>query len=136
MEFTYLPKTLKQLKVNYSSRRVRDKDGFRSFENFRIWYDKAPKVCYYCGLTEEESQEIVSTGLLTSNRFPLNGKPSQGRGRGMWLEVDLYSEENAVLCCYFCNNDKSDIFNDIEYKKFFQNRVVYLRNLLKEKTSK
>jgi hypothetical protein len=72
----------------------------------------------------------------------LDGKTSQGRGRGMWLEVDRkdpkgkYSSGNAVLCCYFCNNDKSDVFYGDEYIEFFQNRVGYLRNLLKEKTLK
>jgi len=136
MNFEYVPKNEKQLKSNYNSRLKNDADGFSSFENFKNWYDNEPKECFYCGLTEIESQQIVMTGLLTSNRFPTNGKVGQGRSRGMWLEVDRknpkgkYSTSNSVLCCYFCNNDKSDVFNGEQYKGFFQNRLAFLKDLL------
>jgi hypothetical protein len=94
------------------------------------------KVCYYCGLKEEECQEIVTIGILKSKRFPQNGVISKEKFRGYWLEVDRknpndnYSTNNCVLCCYFCNNDKSDVFNGNEYIEFQNNRVEYLRKLL------
>lgn len=37
---------------------------------------------------------------------------------------------NCELTCFFLNNDKSDVFDRWKYKKFFQNRVVFLRSLL------
>jgi len=140
MNFEYLPKSELQLRSNYSSRIKKEANGFLSFEDFKNWYDSQDKTCHYCGLTERECQEIVVKGLLTSNRFPKNGKTGQGTSRGMWLEVDrkepkgTYSNNNSVLCCYFCNNDKSDVFPAKEYKAFFQNRVEYLRGLLMTKT--
>ena len=73
--------------------------------------------------------------ILKSNRFPLNGKFKQGRARGVWLEIDRkepkgkYSKNNCVLSCYFCNNDKSDVFNEKEYNNFIKDRVGYLRKL-------
>lgn len=78
------------------------------------------------------------TSILKSNRFPENGKIGQRKSRGVWLEVDRlepkgqYSRENAVLCCYFCNNDKSDVFSGQEYLKFRENRIEYLRDKLKK----
>lgn len=111
---------------------------FLHFDDFKLWYDGQEKVCNYCGLTEEESQIIVTT-ILTSKRFPQNGKPGRGTARGMHLEVDRknpnekYSITNCTLSCYFCNNDKSDVFAELEYKAFFQDRANYLRKLIQIK---
>lgn len=138
--FQYKPKSIEQLKANYSSKLGKGLNAFQSFEDFHNWYKNEKKVCHYCGLTEQQSQEIVVTGLLKSNRFPQNGKTGQGQARGMWLEVDRkkpkdpYSESNCVLACYFCNNDKSDVFDGESYKLFFQNRREYLIQLLKKST--
>ena len=137
-EFNYVEKPKEKLKSNFNERKRKGLNGFNDFEDFQSWFVSQDKNCYYCGVKEHEVQQIVVQGLLTSNRFPLNGKIMQGRSRGMWLEVDRihpkekYSRENAVLCCYFCNNDKSDVFHGLEYKKFFQDRAGYLRELIKK----
>lgn len=138
----YEPKTETQLK-NWYDKKVRDKkNGFDSFQDFLDWYKKqenkeGEKCCYYCGLTEEESQRIVMEGKLESNRFPKDGKIEKGKNRGVWLEIDRdkpkgdYSKDNCVLACYFCNNDKSDVFKSAkEYIKFKKNRLEYLKKLL------
>ena len=138
MNFKYEQKPLAKLKADYSRRKKNGKDGFGSFESFNDWYKTLNKVCHYCGLTEAESQEIVMNSLLESNRFPQNGKSGRGKGRGRWLEVDRikpkenYSAENCVLACYFCNNDKSDVFEGNEYNKFQSNRVEYLKGLIEK----
>ena len=140
-DFVYQPKSKGQLK-NWYNQKVKDnKTDFLDFEDFYQWYSKQEKKCHYCGLKELESQKIVMLGSLKSNRFPLNGKVTQGRARGVWLEIDRknpkgkYSRSNCVLSCYYCNNDKSDVFNEIEYKKFRKDRAGYLRNLSKKKDS-
>ena len=136
MQFEYRPKPIESLKSNYSERRRQKLNGFNDFSDFLNWYQSQEKECYYCGLTEQESQEIVTTGLLRSNRFPQNGLNGRGTSRGVWLEIDrldpkgLYSRQNSVLCCYFCNNDKSDVFYGANYREFFQNRTSYLRKIL------
>ena len=136
LEFSYVEKPKEKLKANFYLRNNKDLNGFSDFEDFHSWFVSQDKKCYYCGIEEYEVQQIVVQGLLTSNRFPLNGENKRGRSRGMWLEIDRinprekYSRENAVLCCYFCNNDKSDVFHGLEYKKFFQNRAGYLRELI------
>lgn len=136
-EFNYVEKPIEKLKSNFNERKRKNLNGFIDFEDFYNWFAGQTKTCFYCGIEEYIVQRIVTTSLLTSNRFPLNGMLKQGRSRGMWLEVDRlnpkvdYSRENCVLSCYFCNNDKSDVFNGIEYKKFFENRSQYLRDLLK-----
>ena len=87
-DFIYRQKTPEQLKANYNSRIKKDLNAFTSFEDFLTWYYNEEKICHYCGLSETQSQKIVVTGLLTSNRFPQNGLTGQGQARGMWLEVD------------------------------------------------
>ena len=136
--YNYVEKPVNKLKSNFNERKTKGLNGFDSFEHFLDWYNNQSKDCFYCGIKESEVQEIAVIGKLTSNRFPQNGLLKRGQSRGMWLEVDRihpkenYSRENAVLCCYFCNNDKSDVFHGIEYKKFFQNRAEYLRELIRK----
>lgn len=133
-KWTYKLKTEKQIKSMFHTKKPM---GFQNLKMFREWYINHPKVCHYCSLTEEESQEIVHRGLLTSKRFPLGGQTRRGVFRGYWLEIDRknpngeYSEENCVLSCGFCNNDKSDVFSDIQYQEFREDRVGFLRRLLK-----
>jgi hypothetical protein len=139
-EFEYRKKTDKQLRNWFSNKKssIPNEMGFKDFGEFKDWYDRQKKVCSYCGLTEEESQEIVHKGLLTSNRFPLEGKTSQGVNRGYGLEVDRknpkgkYSNENCELSCYFCNNDKSDVFNEEQYREFIKDRTGFMKKLLKK----
>ncbi len=138
MNFEYKPKSIEQLRQTYNRRVRQVVNGFDSFIDFHDWYQHQKLVCHYCGLTEVESQKIAMIGILTSKRFPQNGVVGQGTNRGVWLEVDRqtpnesYSRDNCVLCCYFCNNDKSDVFSGNEYMNFYQNRVEYLRRLLNE----
>jgi len=137
MNYRYQPKPIKKLKADFSRRKQKALNSFKDYEDFEDWYNSRAKKCYYCGLKEEESQEIIYKGLLTSSRFPLGGKFARGRSRGMWLEVDRlepkqdYSRKNCVLSCYFCNNDKSDVFHGEEYLNFMNDRIGYLRDLLR-----
>ena len=138
MEYKYKPKPGDKLKADFSRRLRNDLSDFVNFEEFKNWYSSKEKKCHFCELKEEECQEIVVTGILKSNRFPKNGKLGRGKSRGMWLEIDRlkpkdnYSLNNCVLCCYFCNNDKSDIFHGNDYREFQNDRIGYLRHLLKE----
>ena len=137
MSFQYKPKSINQLKESYNRRKREGLNGFESFDDFFNWYNSKDLICHYCGLKEVESQELSIKGILTSNRFPKNGIIGQGKSRAVWLEVDRinpngsYSRQNSVLCCYFCNNDKSDVFSGEMYSQFFENRVEFLRKLLK-----
>ena len=137
--FKYEPKPIEKLKNNFSKRNLDKKNSFDDFEDFLDWYNIQEKKCFYCGIEESEVQEIVMTGILKSSRFPKDGKIGRGQSRGVWLEVDRlepkenYSRNNCVLACYFCNNDKSDVFHGNEYNAFKSDRAGYLRKLLKKK---
>jgi len=131
----YSPKAVKQLRNWYSSKVRKHKIGFLSFEELLQWYQR-PKVCYYCGVREETVQQLIHEGVLTSSRFPVGGKMKRGKCRGYYLEIErkdsnsLYTPENCELSCYFCNNDKSDIFTAPQYICFLQDRAKYITSLL------
>lgn len=135
MSSKYISKTDQQLK-NWLYSKKREGRSQLDFKIFKNWYDDLTKVCNYCGLSEIQSQLIVKNGLLKSKRFPQDGLHGRGTSRGMWLEIDrydpngLYEVDNMVLCCYFCNNDKSDVFHGDDYRKFMKDRIGFLKRFL------
>lgn len=135
-DYKHLDKTEKQLSSWYNEKFREGKIGNMDFETFQNWYGTNATSCHYCGLTALETQKIVRSGKLTSKRFPQNGKHGRGTSRGMWLEVDRYDPNgkyeigNIVPSCYFCNNDKSDVFHGDHYKKFMKDRIGFLKQLL------
>jgi hypothetical protein len=133
----------KKLQNWYYNKRSKTNKGavnitFDSFGGFYNWFaEENKKGCYYCGLKEEEQIKLIELNLVKSKRFF-----NQNGTRGNRLEIDRknpdgdYSKENCVLSCYFCNNDKSDIFDENQYKKFSslgKERVRFLRELISKK---
>jgi len=125
MSYIYKAKTIESLRRTYYNKKAQI--DFKTFQDFKKWYDLQRKACHYCGVKEAVLQQLVTLEKLTSKRFPK---------RGRWLEIDRmkpnenYSADNCVLACYFCNNDKSDVFDEKQYFEFFQNRAAYLKGLL------
>jgi hypothetical protein len=76
-------------------------------------------VCFYCGINEE-----ILSELYNDQKYTCKTK----RNRGAWFELDrrdsskennIYSKENMVLCCYFCNNHKSDVISSYDMRRYF-----------------
>lgn len=87
MSFKFKPKPTDKLKADFARRKQKGLSAFVDFQEFLNWYNTLEKVCH-CGLKEDESQRLVISGILKSNRFPQNGVLGQGQSRGMWLEID------------------------------------------------
>ena len=76
-------------------------------------------ICYYCGISEQILRE-----LYNDQKYTCKTK----RNRGAWFELDrsdssfennIYSKDNMVLCCYFCNNHKSDVVSSNDMRHYF-----------------
>ena len=76
-------------------------------------------VCFYCGINEQ-----ILSELYNDQNYTCKTK----RNRGKWFELDrkdattgknIYSKENMVLCCYFCNNHKSDVISSKDMRFYF-----------------
>ena len=70
-------------------------------------------VCSYCGISEDEIEDLGKEGSLYNKR---------SETRGYTLEIDRkeangeYTEENCCMCCYWCNNAKTDEFGVKEFE--------------------
>ncbi len=84
------------------------------FEDFYNWYSPFERKCGYCGITEEEISSLLDRKKVFTKRIGT---------RGRTLEFDRkvpnlgYEIDNVVLCCYWCNNAKTDEFSYEEFKQ-------------------
>jgi len=89
-------------------------------------------ICYYCGISEQTLKELYNEGEICKTK----------RNRGAWFELDrkdskgennVYSKDNMVLCCYFCNNHKSDVISALEMRGYFgESMYNYLLHKVKQ----
>lgn len=68
--------------------------------------------CFYCGITIENINNLIDNKKIFKKHDL----------RGFTMEIDRkepnkeYTKDNIVLCCYWCNNAKTDEFNADEFK--------------------
>lgn len=129
--YNEMPEILKEM------RRIRqlynNKKGnafeFLDFNDFYKWYiiqyEKQNGCCYYCKTEESVLTELFEKKYTSIKRT----------NRGKRLEVERrdsgsnkYNKDNCVLACYFCNNDKSDIFSEAEYFEYLKDRKSFFIN--------
>ena len=84
-----------------------------NFWTFYDWYISQKRKCHYCNITEKEIKILLDKGRLHT-------KTIMTRGRSLELERKKPEEsydniENLTLCCYWCNNAKTDTFTYEEF---------------------
>lgn len=98
------------------------KKNFKLSE-FREWFNKQKKVCFYCDITPDEylSKKIYKKYNATKNinRFTIDRKNSSIN----------YIINNIVLCCPLCNYVKSYFFSAEEFKEISQKYIKPLYNI-------
>ncbi|MDD5669942.1 MAG: hypothetical protein PHE58_07950 [Candidatus Omnitrophica bacterium] len=109
-------KNVKQLYRNKKKEKSQDFE-FNSFKEFYGWYEGTYREqkgkCYYCETSEEDVAKLVED---RSKRSPNRGRHLEVERKDSTLGKDKYNPNNCVLCCYICNNAKSDIFSPEEFK--------------------
>lgn len=118
-----------ELHVKYYNK---DRDElFKNPEQLLDWYAKQNNTCNYCDITLDELAIIVQKrkGNLT-----LNNKTKRSKGT---LEIEKlnpdekYTFKNSVLACPFCNNAKSNLISEVDWRKYFAPAMkIYLKSLL------
>ena len=99
-----------KISKRYSS--IKSRVGYKldwSREDFIEWYKNEPQECHYCRTTHDDM--VLFYNMQESKR-------SKTRGRTLEIDRktdDKYSANNCVLCCYWCNNAKSDVFSYEEF---------------------
>ena len=84
-------------------------ENYWKIDDFVEWYVNEKKECCYCKTSSEELFEFYQS---TNSKRP----------RGQSLEIERvqdteYTRVNCKLCCYWCNNAKSDFFSIDEFEK-------------------
>jgi 5-methylcytosine-specific restriction endonuclease McrA len=107
------------------------KELFESPEKFLEWYDKQGESCNYCGVTQPKLHKIVKS---RNGNLTLNQKTKRSKGT---LEIEKlnpsqgYTYENSVLSCPFCNNAKSNLISENDWRNFFVPAINnYLNSIL------
>ena len=94
---------------------IHDQHHCLSAEEFKQLVDPqaGELACEYCELTERDFHQLTECGLIRTKRLST---------RGNTLEFDCrdpeqgYTRDNVALCCYWCNNAKTDEFTSDEFK--------------------
>lgn len=111
-------------------RHASKKDIGMSFAEFYAWFQQQPPCCHYCGITEAEIEELLRAGNIKTKRITTRGKRLE-LDRKM-PEPSYAVVENLVLCCYWCNNAKTDEFSADEFRLIAPAfRTVWQSRLLK-----
>jgi len=85
------------------------------FPDFYDWYIAQKQKCYYCGITEEEIRKLIDNKKIVTKRLLTRGKRLELERKEPNKPYD--DLENLVLCCYWCNNAKTDEFTEGEFRK-------------------
>ena len=98
--------------------------GFdNDFKKFYKWYSKEVEngaKCGYCGISQEELYEIFGE---EKNVLPLNDAVKRSSGT---LEIERkdstgnsYGADNIILACPLCNNAKSNLIDEENWRNLF-----------------
>lgn len=93
----------------FEQEKIIDESGFKLF----FGEDQQERKCFYCKITETEIQSLFEAGKLSTKRLST---------RGFKMEIDRlspnkgYVQGNIALCCYWCNNAKTDEFTAEEFE--------------------
>jgi hypothetical protein len=85
------------------------------------------QACAYCHITQTQFETLQQAGQLHTKRL---------RTRGTSFEIDCrrpelgYTEGNLALCCYWCNNAKTDEFSDAEFQPIADAMALVWRHRL------
>ncbi len=85
------------------------------FEDFYTWYLSRDRKCEYCDITEDEIKTLLESDRLHTKRIDTRGKKLEYDRK--IPELPYGQIDNVVLCCYWCNNAKTDTFTHEEFKE-------------------
>jgi hypothetical protein len=80
---------------------------------FNALFTPEPAACAHCKLTQTQFETLLQAGQIQTKRL---------HTRGTSFEIDCqipelgYTEGNLTLCCYWCNNAKTDEFTAAEFQ--------------------
>ena len=83
------------------------------FEDFFNWLAKLERKCAYCSITEKQIGILLQEKHIYTKRILTRGRSLEFDRKNPSLSYDDIN--NIVLCCYWCNNAKTDEFTYEEF---------------------
>jgi hypothetical protein len=98
--------------------------GFETAPAFVIWWmtcwNRQEGACCYCETKFSDLDKAIESGKLKQSvrgdRIRGGKFPEVERTKSD-AEQNVYSAENCALACYYCNNDKSNVYSTEDYRK-------------------
>lgn len=125
------------LKVRSSFDKSKHAPGFADMNELAFWYveqfKKQEGQCCYCESKIADIKKLLEAGKIRARKVKGEGQ----RGPRMEIErLDAISNEykpsNCALACYYCNNDKSNVYEAEDYKKYLAPaKKAYIEYLIK-----
>jgi len=100
------------------------KELFCNYDELIVWYEnqknaKGEIQCGYCNITESKLKVIVKN---RGGKLTLNGKTKRSLGTMEIEKMDsakAYTHDNCIMACPLCNNAKSNLISDKDWRFFF-----------------
>ena len=96
------------------------------FKKFYNWYEDQGQKCGYCGISQENlyilfnKEQRILPYLDNTRTYKKAPKRSSGTLEIERLDSsDNYNEKNIILACPLCNNAKSNLVNEINWREVF-----------------
>jgi len=100
------------------------KDFFSNYNRLMSWYEEQKNSvgeiqCGYCNITESKLKVIIKN---RGGKLTLNGKTKRSLGT---MEIEklnsegAYTYDNCIMACPLCNNAKSNLISDKDWRAFF-----------------
>ncbi|MBC6992238.1 hypothetical protein [Hymenobacter sp. BT491] len=80
---------------------------------FQGLFTAGERACSYCRITEAEFAQLIADGQVQTRRLRTRGTTFEADCREPWLG---YAPSHVTLCCYWCNNAKTDEFTPDEFQ--------------------
>ena len=103
----------------YRRNNIAREELFSDHNKLLKWYNDQEESCNYCGISQANLIKIVES---RNGNLTLNQKIKRSKGS---LEIEKvnpkkgYTLENSVLCCPLCNNAKSNLISEENWRKHF-----------------
>jgi len=126
------------LKVRSNFDKTKHAPGFSDLNDIALWFIKQFKEqegrCCYCESHIADIKLLIEKEIIKPRRVKGDGV------RGPRFEIErmdsvtnVYEPANCMLACYYCNNDKSNVYDAEDYKKYLAPaKKAYIEYLIKK----
>lgn len=107
---------IKALRDRFNNKKSQAKEQFqfKDFDEFALWYEAQGEKCHYCGTTQAQLTALFQSGKIESKKPSFTATLHIER-----LDSKKgYTKENCRLACALCNNAKSDMINEANFRHF------------------